>query len=106
MSDRADLAGVDGRASAAAPASPPHGSPRHMGDLEQRHEERLSRQQAAERLIDIAYALTAGGPLEVSMAGQRIKVPVPNELHLGRELRANGDRVELELELTWPSPED
>ena len=38
--------------------------------------ERLSRQQAAERLIDIAYALTAGGPLELIAAGRRITVPV------------------------------
>ena len=37
-----------------------------------KQEERLSRQQAAERLIDIAYALTAGGPLELIAAGRRI----------------------------------
>jgi amphi-Trp domain-containing protein len=76
-----------------------------MSDLHQyREEEWLSRQQAAERLIDIAYALTAGSPLELSMAGRRVKVPVANELHLEREPRSNGGRVELELELTWSSP--
>ena len=41
-----------------------------------KQDERLSRQQAAERLIDIAYALTAGGPLELIAAGRRITVPV------------------------------
>jgi hypothetical protein len=35
-----------------------------MRDFKQ--EERLSRQRAAERLIDIAPGLTAGGPLELS----------------------------------------
>ena len=66
-----------------------------------KHDERLSRQQAAERLIDIAYALTAGGPLELIAAGRRITVPVEQEVRLGRWLRSDGDRVELELELSW-----
>ena len=57
-----------------------------------KQDERLSRQQAAERLIDIAYALTAGGPLELIAAGRRITVPIE---------RSNGDRVELTLELSW-----
>jgi amphi-Trp domain-containing protein len=66
-------------------------------------DQRVSRQQAAERLIDIAYALTAGGPLELIAAGRRITVPVEKELRLERCLRSNGDRVELELELSWPA---
>ena len=70
-----------------------------MSDFKQ--EERLSRQRAAERLIDIAYALTAGGPLELSAGGRRITVPVGNELLLERELKSRGERVTLELELSW-----
>ena len=70
-----------------------------------RQDERLSRQQAAERLIDIAYALTAGGPLELIAAGRRITVPVDKELRLERWLRSNGDRIELELELSWSATE-
>jgi amphi-Trp domain-containing protein len=69
-----------------------------------KQEERLTRQEAAERLIDIAYALTAGGPLELIGAGRRITVPVEKELRLERCLWANGDRVQLELELSWPAP--
>jgi amphi-Trp domain-containing protein len=65
-------------------------------------DERLSRQQAAERLIDIAYALTAGGPLEVIAAGRRITVPIEKHLRLQRRLTSNGDRIEFELELSWP----
>jgi amphi-Trp domain-containing protein len=77
-----------------------------MSDFKHKEAERLSRQQAAERLIDIAYALTAGGPLELSAAGRRVTVPVPNELQLQRELKSKGDQVELELELSWSSSED
>ena len=66
-------------------------------------DERLSRQQAAERLIDIAYALTAGGPLDLIAAGRRITVPVGKEVRLERCLRSNGNRVRLELELSWPA---
>ena len=76
-----------------------------MSDCKHKDEERLSRRQAAERLVDIAYALTAGGPLELNAAGRRITVPIANELRLGRELKSEGDRVELELELTWAIPE-
>ena len=66
-------------------------------------DERLSRQQAAERLIDIAYALTAGGPLELISAGRRITVPFEKDLRLEQSLRSNGDRVEFDLELSWPA---
>jgi amphi-Trp domain-containing protein len=64
---------------------------------------RLSRQQAAERLIDIAYTLTAGGPLELIEAGRRIVVPIEKELRLEECLTSNGDRVELKLQRSWPA---
>ncbi len=76
-----------------------------MSDFKHKDDERLSRRQAAERLVDIAYALTAGRPLELNVAGRRITVPMGNELRLGRELKSDGNRVELELDLTWAIPE-
>jgi amphi-Trp domain-containing protein len=51
--------------------------------------------------MDIAYGLTAGGPLELSAGGRRITVPVGNELLLERELKSRGERVTLALELSW-----
>ena len=69
-------AGADGSVSAAAPAFRSQARGGHMSDFKHKEEERLSRQQAAERLIDIAYALTAGRPLELSAAGRRVTVPV------------------------------
>jgi hypothetical protein len=61
-----------------------------------KEEKRLSRQQTAERLIDIAYALTAGGRLELSAAGRRV-IPVANELRLECQLKSKGHQIELEL---------
>jgi amphi-Trp domain-containing protein len=72
-----------------------------MGDFKHKQEERLSRQEAAERLVDIAYALTTGGPLELSADGRRITVPVADELRLEHELKSKGAQVEFELALTW-----
>jgi amphi-Trp domain-containing protein len=77
-----------------------------MSDFKHREEERLSRQQAAERLIDIAYALTAGGPLEIGGDSRCVKVEVANEMVVGRELTSRGDQVELEVELSWSAPEE
>jgi amphi-Trp domain-containing protein len=65
------------------------------------HEEHLSRQQAAERLVDIAYALTAGAPLELRLDGEQVRVPVTDEVHLMRRSTSKGDRVEVKVELKW-----
>jgi amphi-Trp domain-containing protein len=66
-----------------------------------KHEECISRQYAAERLADIAYALTAGETLELRAGGELIRVPVADEVLLKRESRSDGDRVEVELALRW-----
>jgi amphi-Trp domain-containing protein len=69
---------------------------------ESKHEnsERLSRQQAAERLTDVAYALMMGDPLELG-PDRTATAPIADEVVLRRESRSKGDRVELELELSW-----
>ena len=66
-----------------------------------KHDEQVSRQRAAEHLVDIAYALTAGGALELRARGAEVKVPVPDRVVLKRESRSDGDRVEVEVVLTW-----
>jgi len=53
-----------------------------MGDYSD--EERLSRQEAAERLTDIAYGLTSGGPIEMRIGGHSVKLPVGDDLVLKR----------------------
>ena len=62
--------------------------------------ERLSRQQAAEHLTDVAYALMTGGPLPFD--GERqTTVPIADEIVLKRSWTACGDRIQLELQLSW-----
>jgi amphi-Trp domain-containing protein len=65
---------------------------RHKG------EERLSRQQAAERLTDLAYVLAMGGPLRLDGDHQ---VTVADEVILKRDGTSRDDRVQLEVELSW-----
>lgn len=67
------------------------------------HEECLSRQQAAERLVDIAYALNAGVTLQLRTGTDQVSVPVPDEVLLKRTSTASGDHVKVEVELTWSS---
>jgi len=58
------------------------------------HEERLSRRQAAERLVDVAYALTAGATLELRTDGERVGVHIRLSWSGARtpDPRANGAR--------------
>jgi len=72
------------------------------------HEEHLTRQQAAERLVDIAYALTAGVTLELRTHGEHVNVPVADELVLERTSTTDGERVDVHIRLSWsgaPAPD-
>ena len=59
-----------------------------MSEIKRKDEERLSPRQAAERLTDIAYALTTGGTLNLG-GGEKIIVPVVDEVALKREANSN-----------------
>jgi amphi-Trp domain-containing protein len=76
--------------------------PRAHGDtisnFRHKGEEGLSRQQAAERLIDLAYALTTGGPLKLDGDQQ---VNIADEVVMKRDGNSKDDRVLLEIELSW-----
>ena len=67
---------------------------------------RVSPQEAAERLTDMAYALIAGGPLRLTADGACVTVPLRDDLRMRRDLTSDGDRVRLELELSWPARPD
>jgi amphi-Trp domain-containing protein len=71
-----------------------------LSESKHEHSERLSPRQAAERLTDVAYALTTGDPLKLG-PDRQITIPIADEVVLKRESRSDGDRVELELELSW-----
>jgi amphi-Trp domain-containing protein len=72
-----------------------------MSNFEIQETEHVSRQHAAERLTDIAYALSAGGTIEFMIAGERVALPIGDGVRLKRELKSNGAQIELELELSW-----
>ena len=69
--------------------------------------ERVPRQRAAEHLVDVAYALAGGETLQLRHEGEQVTVTVADEVLLMHRSRANGDRVEVAIELSWssvPSP--
>jgi amphi-Trp domain-containing protein len=74
-----------------------------MADVKRK--EQISRQQAAERLTDVAYALTAGGRLKLD-ADEEVTVPVADQVILKRESKSNGDWVEIDLVLSWSTRGD
>jgi len=67
--------------------------------------ERVSRHRAAERLIDIAYALAAGAPYELRVDDQRMRVPIGDEVLLEWTSTSEDNCVEFELELRWSTSE-
>ncbi len=67
--------------------------------------EHVSRQDAADRLVAIAEALRSGGTVELGGDGQSASVQIADELMFEREYEQKGDRVEIELELSWLVPE-
>jgi amphi-Trp domain-containing protein len=70
-------------------------------ELEHKETEHVTRQVAAERLTDIAYALSAGGQFNFTMNGEQVSVPIGDGLRLKRGLTLTDGHVELELELSW-----
>jgi amphi-Trp domain-containing protein len=61
---------------------------------------RMSREDAAARLRDLANALAKNNSVEFERGGNRITVRVPDEVNLKVEVEL-GDENELEIELTW-----
>jgi hypothetical protein len=60
----------------------------------------FSRQEAAELLTDLAYALVVGGPLTFRLASEQIEIPIADELLVACRTRSNGGRTELVLRLS------
>jgi amphi-Trp domain-containing protein len=60
----------------------------------------LSRQEAAERLIDVAYALAGGGKLSLD-DDQELDLPVSGQVTLERQSSSGGGHTELAITLSW-----
>jgi amphi-Trp domain-containing protein len=72
-----------------------------MTDLTERPKEELSRQQAAQHLVNLAQALQAGGSLDVDANGHSVRVPIADQVVVQRKNKSTGDGVVIELELSW-----
>jgi len=72
-----------------------------MSDVEVKHEETLTRDEAARRLAALAAALSDGDDVELALGASTVKVHVPDEVRVEVELEIDGDEVELEVELKW-----
>jgi hypothetical protein len=66
------------------------------------HSVRVSRQEAAEHLTDVAYALVVGRQDVVHIDGEQILIPDGDELILRWETRRDDGGLRLELEATEP----
>jgi len=76
-----------------------------MSDFKHKHKEQLSRQAAGDRLIAIGTALTGGADLDLELGEQRAVVAVADDLRSELEVKSKGDRVKIEVELSWARPQ-
>ncbi|MFG1813629.1 amphi-Trp domain-containing protein [Kribbella sp. NPDC049174] len=72
-----------------------------MDLIEIKEKELLSREAAAARLHALADMLAKENDVEFERGGMRVKVHVPDEVHLKLEFELGEDESELEIELTW-----
>ena len=63
--------------------------------------ERLSREEVAARLRNLADMLARHNDIEFERGGLRFTVNVPDELEVKIELEVESDKRELEIELSW-----
>ena len=77
----------------------------HEGELmdifEVEQKERLSREEVAARLRNLADMLARHNDIEFERGGMRFNVHVPDEVNLKLELELETDECEFEIELTW-----
>lgn len=72
-----------------------------MDIFEVETKQRVSREQAAARLRELADMLARHNDIEFERGGMRFVVHVPDEVELKLELEIESDERELEIELTW-----
>ena len=68
--------------------------------LELEEKSKMSREQAAKRLHEIADELGSGNDVVLERSGVRFKTKVPEEVELKVEFEIEGDETEFEIELT------
>ncbi len=71
-----------------------------MALIEHESEQRMSREQAADKLREIADELSRHNEISFRKNGQTIIVEVPDEVELEVEISA-GAESEIEIEISW-----
>ena len=66
-------------------------------------EKKTTRDEAAKLLRQIADGLTGDGKVELEQDGWELKLSVARQVELEVELKAEGTKTQLEVELTWSS---
>lgn len=72
-----------------------------MDLVEIENQERMTREQAAARLHELADHLARHNDVEFQRGGVSFKVRVPDEIDVKVEFEAGDDGSELEIELSW-----
>jgi amphi-Trp domain-containing protein len=72
-----------------------------MNLMEISEKERLSREDAADRLRALADALARNNEVEFERGGLRFTVHVPDEVDFKLEIEIDAEERELEIELKW-----
>ena len=85
----------------AHPADPTNDKGELMDIFEVEQKERVSREEVAARLHNLADMLARHNDIEFQRGGMRFTVHVPDEVELKIELEVESDERELEIELTW-----
>ena len=71
-----------------------------MSQIELDTTQTMSREAAADKLRELADALSRHNSVELDRDGRRITVSIPDEVNLKVEVEL-GEENELEIELTW-----
>ena len=74
-----------------------------MAQMKFKMKESMSRDEAAERLAQIADALARGGEFELERGGEKVQLDVPDQVALELEVEIKDGETELEVEIKWPT---
>jgi amphi-Trp domain-containing protein len=76
-----------------------------VSDLEFEQKRTLSRVEAADQLEAVAAALRRGGQAELDIGPGRLTVRIPDELHTELEVELEDGEIDLEIEMSWRTPQ-
>jgi amphi-Trp domain-containing protein len=69
--------------------------------IEHEHEETLSREEAAQRLRDLADQLARHNEVSVDLNGLKTTIKVPDQVTFSFEVEVGDDGSEIEVEIRW-----